>query len=277
MEKKSVFKPVQVSRISEYVEQKIRDAILDGRLKVGDRLPTEKEMAEQFGVSVVTLREALRALESYGFIEKRRGQGGGVYVAKLNEKSVKTPLGYYLASQHMTYQHLLDIRTILEPAVIRMVSDKITEDELQELEENVTYLEQRIRDLGPFLREEDFFDLDQRGVDFHRLLAKMTHNPILGLTVNYLFDFLYECEGDVLAPDVTFLVDNARDHRIILDLLKAHDGVQAERAMVDHLQAVNKTLAEMAERRLRSGEETQASHAFRAKMTPPQKDKICQT
>jgi GntR family transcriptional repressor for pyruvate dehydrogenase complex len=90
---KFIFKPVHAMRISGQIEKKIKDAILEGRLKSGDRLPTEKEMAEQFGVSVVTLREALRALEIFGLIEKRKGQGGGIFVSMMDDGSVKTSLG----------------------------------------------------------------------------------------------------------------------------------------------------------------------------------------
>ena len=69
------FEPVLFSRASEYIERKIAESILAGKLKARDRFPTEKEMARQFGVSLVTLREALRGLEIFGLIEKEKRTG----------------------------------------------------------------------------------------------------------------------------------------------------------------------------------------------------------
>lgn len=260
------FKPVQAIRISDRIQKKIKDAILEGRLKSGDRLPTEKEMAEQFGVSMVTLREALRALEIFGLIEKRKGRGGGIFVSQMDDESVKTSLGNYLSFQNLSYHHLLEVRTIIEPSIIRLVVDKLTDEQIQELEDNVAYSEKRTQEVVPFLSDTDFFDLDQKNVDFHRLLAKGTGNPILSLTVNYVFDFLYDCESEVLSPDVKFIMDNTKDHRIILDYLKLRDRDHAEQAMVEHLKTVNKTLAEMGERKLKPCEVPPTVRDFQEKI-----------
>ena len=76
------FRPVKIRRLSETIETSIKDSILAGDLEVGSKLPTEKEISRQFGVSIVTLREALRGLEAYGVIEKKRGKDGGIFVAQ---------------------------------------------------------------------------------------------------------------------------------------------------------------------------------------------------
>ena len=203
---KNIFESIHTIRISEHIQKKIRDAILAGRLKYGDRLPTEKGMAEQFGVSVVTLREALRALEIWGLIEKRRGKGGGIFVSQMDNESVKTSLGYYLSLQKLSYSHLLEVRTIIEPQVIRLVAYKLTDEQIQELEDNVAQCEMKCRDVPLLLTDAVFYDLDQKCVQFHRMLAKMTGNPILSLTVDYVFDFLYDSEKEVLSPDVQFII-----------------------------------------------------------------------
>ncbi len=250
---KNIFESIHTIRISEHIQKKIRDAILAGRLKYGDRLPTEKGMAEQFGVSVVTLREALRALEIWGLIEKRRGKGGGIFVSQMDNESVKTTLGYYLSLQKLAYHHLLEVRTIIEPQVIRLVAEKLTDGQIQELEDNVVRCEMKCRETPLHLTDTEFYDLDQNCVNFHRLLAKMTGNPILSLTVDYVFDFLYDSEKEVLSPDVQFIIVNTRDHRIILDHLKLKDRDHAEQSMVEHLKTVNKTLSEMEGKKLNAG------------------------
>lgn len=263
---KPLFKPVQAIRMSDHIQKKIKDAILEGRLKSGDRLPTEKEMAEQFGVSMVTLREALRALQIFGLIEKRKGQGGGVFVAQMDNESVKASLGHYLSFRHLSYHHLLEVRNIIEPSVIRLVADKLTNELIQELEDNVSCCEKRCREASPFLSDTDFFELDQKSIDFHRLLAKVTGNPILSLTLDYVFDFLYDCEREVLSPDAKFITLNTRDHRTILNHLKLQEWDRAEQAMVDHLKTVNKTLAAMGERKPKIYEVSPAVRDFQEKI-----------
>lgn len=262
----NLFEPVQTTRISDHIQKKIKDAILEGRLKSGDRLPTEKKMAEQFRVSVVTLREALRSLESMGLIEKKKGKGGGNFVSQMGEDSIKSSLGCYLSFQHLTYHHLLEVRAIIEPSIIRLSAEKLTDEKIQILEENVAYCEKRCQEMLPFLTDADFFDLDQKCVDFHRLLAKVPANPILSLTVDYVFAFLYDCEKEVLAPDAEFIAENTRDHRIILDYLKLRDWDQAEKAMDEHLKAVNKTLAAMGQRRLKIPDVSPAVRDFQEKV-----------
>lgn len=100
------FEPVPFSRVSKHIERKISEFMLDGKLKAGDRLRIEKEMAKQFGVSLVGLREALRALKIFGLIEKKKGQGGWVFVSRVRSESVKTALGYFLSFSYLSPQHL---------------------------------------------------------------------------------------------------------------------------------------------------------------------------
>ena len=82
------FQPIKVERVSEVIENRIKALILGGEIKPGDRLPTEKELSTQFGVSLVTVREALRGLETFGVIRKQRGRGGGIVVTEIESNSV---------------------------------------------------------------------------------------------------------------------------------------------------------------------------------------------
>ncbi|RLC00302.1 MAG: FadR family transcriptional regulator, partial [Deltaproteobacteria bacterium] len=77
-----MFKTAKFSRISENIVQQIRQAILKGELRPGDRLPSEKDLAENFGVSKASLREAFRALEALGLLEVRQGVSGGAFIQK---------------------------------------------------------------------------------------------------------------------------------------------------------------------------------------------------
>ena len=236
------FEPVLFSRFSEHIERKIAESILDGKLKAGDRLPIEKEMAKQFGVSLVTLREALRALQIFGLIEKKKGQGGGVFVSEVNRESIKTALGYFLSFNYLSPQHLYEVRKIIEPSVVRLAAQKITPDEIKKLERNIAHCEERLGETRGHFTRKEFWELDKEHVNFHRLIAECTHNPILSLTIDYVFDFLSLCEKDLLVADFQYAANNVKDHKKILRSLKERDGKSCEKEMVRHLRALDEYL-----------------------------------
>jgi GntR family transcriptional repressor for pyruvate dehydrogenase complex len=236
------FERLSISRASEHIEKKIKEAILNRMLKPGDRLPTEKDMATQFGVSIVTLREALRGLEIFGLIEKRKGLGGGVFISEIDNDSIKASLGHYLSFKYLSPQHLYQVRKIIEPSAIKLAVENITADELGKIEENVSYCEEKMRNVGSVLDEIEFFDLDKKNNDFHRLIAEGTHNPILILTIDYVFDFLWECETNILIPDTNYTMDNIRDHRNILEYLKKGEAEKCEEQMLHHLMRLDEYL-----------------------------------
>jgi len=236
------FKSLQIVKTSELVERDIKKAIMNGQLKPGDKLPTEKEMAQQFGVSLVTLREALRGLQLFGLIEKRKGHGGGVFVSEVDNESVKDSLGHYLSLMDLSSKHLYEVREIIEPCAVRLAAQNISSDEVEKLEENVLYCEEKLRKIGPNIAREDFFDLDSNNNTFHRLIANATHNPILGLTIDYVLDFLDHCETVLLVPDLDYVSQGVRDHRSILEHLKRGDSEKCEQEMSIHLRKLDEYL-----------------------------------
>ena len=230
------FQPMPIFRASLRVEREIREAILDGRLKSGDKLPTEKELSNQFGVSSVTLREALRSLKIFGLIQKKKGYGGGIFVSDaITNESVRTSLEYFLAFKDLIPQHLYEVRKIIEPRAIRLAASKISPDELRKLEENLFYCEEKIGKGLPCFSEEDFYDVDQKNIDFHKLIAESTHNPILGLTVEYVLVFLSRYVTSRLLPNFDFALNSVRDHRKMFDCLKQKDEESCEKEMTLHL------------------------------------------
>ena len=233
------FEPLLIRRAADQIEERIKENILNGTLKLGDKLPIEKELAEQFGVSVVTLREALRALETFGLIQKRRGHGGGIFVSQINSESIKVSLGHFLRFKDLSARHLYEVRKIVEPSAIKLAVKKITPDEIEKLEENVCYCEEKLRDISDILDEREFFDLDRKNNDFHRLIAETTHNPILSLTVDYIMEFLPECETKHLVLDVDYCVENIKDHRNIVEGIKERDEEKCAKRMLLHLERLD--------------------------------------
>ncbi len=248
------FDPLLVQRASAHIEKTIEGAILARKLKTGDKLPTEKEMASQFGVSLVTLREALRALEISGLIERRKGLGRGIFVSEIDSESIKASLVHFLNFKELSSQHLYEVRKIIEPPAIKLAVQNITRGEIQELEENVSYCEEKLSKVEPLIDEKEFFDLDKRNNDFHRVIAKGTHNPILSLTLDYVFDFITGCETSFLVSDIEYSINNVKDHRNILEYLKQKDAERCEQEMILHLKRLDEYLMEIKNRSHKPGD-----------------------
>lgn len=234
----SIFSPVPIGRISEHIEKAIKKAILNGSLKERDKLPTEKGLALQFGVSIVTLREALRSLEVIGLIEKKKGRGGGIFVSQINQQSIKTSLGTFFSFKDLSLQHIYEVRMILEPTSARLAAERIAPEEIQELEENVSTCEEILNRAGQEIGEKDFFDIDNRSIDFHRRVVNSNRNPILSLNVDYVLDYLKEYEPKLLVPDRNFSAWIVKDHRNILNCLRERDGKKCEEEMYLHLKRI---------------------------------------
>ena len=247
LRKQIKFPSLLISRTSELIQKKMIESIISGRLVAGDRLPIEKEMADQFGVSLVTLREALSHLEVIGLIKKKKGKGGGNFISQVDNNLIKVSLGHFLGFKKLSIKHLYEVRKIVEPPMVKLAVQNITTDELRKLEENVAYCEARLRESGPSINEKNFFDVDEKNVDFHRLLAVSSNNPVLSLTLDYVFDFLVQTERELMIPDVKFSIDTVKEHRSILEFLKQKDGEKCEREMIEHLKDLDQYLENIEE------------------------------
>lgn len=242
------FEHLSIPKVSFLIEKTLKVAILDGKLKPGDKLPPEKEIAEQFGVSVVSLREALRALEVIGLIN-RKGKRGRALIGVIDDAAVKTSLQHYLNTRNLSSTHLYDVRKIVEPPAVRLAASQIIPAEIKALEENVSYCEEKLRDTTPVIDEKAFLDVDMKHTDFHRIIAKASRNPILSLTVDYVLDFLWEYETSMLVPDFNYSMDILKDHSNILELLKQGDGEKCEKEMIFHIEKLQQYLTKVGKGR----------------------------
>jgi DNA-binding FadR family transcriptional regulator len=237
------FQPLKIRRLSEIVEESIRGLIISGQLKTGSRLPTETEIGRQFGVSTVTVREALRGLEAFGVIQKKRGKDGGIFVSQTKSDVVKSAINNFLSLKDCSAEDISVVRMIVEPATIAIAVSQITPAELDGLEENISHCEKKLERAGSNFSDSDFFYIEERNVEFHRLIGEATHNAVLALTVDYVEDFMLSFKRAFLKADVEFTVNLIQDHRNIYNALKERDEKTAEQRMFNHIQIVENYLA----------------------------------
>ncbi len=167
----SLFSEVKPTRGFEEVAMQIQSAVYSGKLKVGDRLPNERELGEVFGVSRATLREAFRLLEALGVIEVRRGTYGGAFIVEPAPERAGMLLGSFIHFRHATSQDLNEFRESFEAETAFWAAQRATPAQCREMSAMVEELE-RIKSSGSW---NEFVDLDLR---FHMKVAEASGNQI---------------------------------------------------------------------------------------------------
>lgn len=177
------FRAVRSPRAFEAIATQIRAELAAGRLGLGSRLPSERALAELFGVSRNTLREALRSLEHAGLLQLHKGATGGAFIAQRSGDAVATGLQDLFSLGAIQPAQLTEARIWLEAVVVREACRRATADDIAELRRNVE-LTAAAQAAGDFpLRAE-------KNLEFHRILARMTGNPIMVVVVNGVLDVL---------------------------------------------------------------------------------------
>jgi GntR family transcriptional repressor for pyruvate dehydrogenase complex len=128
-----LFVPVAGGRISDAITEQIRTAILERRLQPGDRLPNERDLAERFGVSRVTVRDALRRLEAGGLLEIRVGASGGPFVTVPSTGMVGQGISHMLVLSEVDPDEIAEARLILELGTVTLAVDRATDEDIATL------------------------------------------------------------------------------------------------------------------------------------------------
>lgn len=239
------FAPLEVRRLSETIEGRIRELIVSEKLKAGERLPSERELSRQFGVSTVTVREALRGLEAFGIVRKKRGKDGGIFVSEARTDSVKTLLNSYFSSRDFAASHVSEVRAVIEPGTARLAASRVTPEISDELRRNISSCEKRLAKCSLAPSRKDYRELEDEITEFHRLITRATGNPVLILVIDYLMDFLLESTrklGQKIDPEIT--AGTIRDHRRIYECISSGNAAGAERLMLRHLRKTEEYLAD---------------------------------
>jgi DNA-binding FadR family transcriptional regulator len=218
-----VFTPIRPIRASSDVIAQIRAAIFSGRYRPGDRLPTERELAQQFQVSRVTVRDALRALEASGLIRVKVGGQGGPYVAEPDIALLSDSLGTHLQLRGTTFRELAEARLALETTAARLAAERATDEDLEALEAAIH---------GPIRAS---YDAAATSLDFHTALVKAAHNGAL-LTMFVATRALIQEAFDTLHARQPDMAEAARKaHSELYQAIARRDAEGAVRIMRDHL------------------------------------------
>jgi DNA-binding FadR family transcriptional regulator len=220
-----MFAPVSVARASSAIAEQIRRAILTGRLNEGERLSPERELAEQFGVSRVTVRDALRSLEAMGLVEVRVGARGGAFVTAPTGAVVAQTMSDMMMMSAVTPGDIVEARLIVELGTVTLACARATDEDLQKLRD-LSELGARELKAKTYTRE--------RSWEFHSLLAAAAHNGAVdGLTQSFRSSLSMHPVRAREGPKAH--TATVVEHRRILEALEARDADAARREMADHL------------------------------------------
>lgn len=221
------YKAIQPSRLYEQIVQQIEDSIIKGTLKVGDQLPAERELAQQFGVSRTAVREAVKALREKGLVEAYSGRG--TFITDGTSHTIRQSLDRMIKiGQPEGSLELAEVRAILEPEIAALAATRIEEAHLSTMREAYALMDRKRSDPDAFIEAD---------LDFHLLLAEAAANPIILSLIDSIVGLLREQRLRI------FNVEGGPDrgqfhHKRILEAIEQRDSMKAREAMRAHLEQV---------------------------------------
>lgn len=170
----NLFLPVSPGRTSGLIVEQIRWLVRQGQLLPGDRLPSERELCELFGVSRVTVREALRVLESSGLLDVRVGAKGGAFVTAPSGDRIRDGIADLLTMSSLSAAEVTEAREVLEMGIVPLVCARATEGDLDDLDHLVDTARKALK--------ADEYNMEM-STEFHIRVAQSAHNGAVELIV----------------------------------------------------------------------------------------------
>ena len=223
----NMYTPIQSNKVFEQIAEQIEKRILSGELRSGDRLPTERELSEQFHASRTAVREAMKTLAQRGLVDMRPGRG--TIVIDGTSQAMRHSMGLMMkVGQAGSSESLVELREIIEPEIAALAAVRATDEQITAMREAVKVMDTNIHEANAYIIADN---------DFHRALATGTQNILIVTLVDSIVDLLSE------QRKLIFSSNGAPErgqihHKRILDSVIRHDVEAAREAMRAHLQQV---------------------------------------
>ena len=228
----TVFKPVKNIRTFEAISDQIRRQIETGKLQPGDKLPAERELALQFGVSRNAVREALRILESAGVLELQKGASGGAFILEGDGSNISQSISDMMALKRISLQHLTEARVELMKVILKLACAHADDADFALLEQNIeksrVAIENKDRDTQMELNAE-----------FYSIIAQATKNPMYTLLVAPISEVVRRFVKDAGIRATIEVIDTREE---LLRLMRARDSERAITLLSEYLEATHKAI-----------------------------------
>jgi len=223
---RDLFEPVATARISSAIVDQIRELIGSGRLGAGDRLPSERELAERFGVSRVTVRDALRSLEAVGLLRIKVGANGGAFLRAPSSADAGRGMSDMLLMAQLSPEDVAEARLVLELNTVMLAVGRAEPDDIQAL--------RSICERSAALLASNEYDV-HLSWDFHERLAAATHNPALEMIHHAFRGPLSMARARAREPANVAHQRTVEEHTELVDALEARDAERARAVLARHL------------------------------------------
>lgn len=235
-----MFNSISSKKVYEQVIEQIQERILNGELKKGNKLPSERELSEQMNVSRTSIREAIRVLETMGVIESKQGEGN--FICTNIEKSLIEPLSMIFKLNDGTWQNVLELREVLELQTVKIAATRATEKECMELKNIINEMR---KETDNTYNDKVIVLLDQK---FHNKLASISKNYLiesLFVTSSKLFEgFIEDAREKIISTywseEVLF-----EKHNDIYEAIKEKNSELAYEKMKEHMDIIRKSYEEI--------------------------------
>ncbi|MDO4276650.1 MAG: FadR/GntR family transcriptional regulator [Eubacteriales bacterium] len=227
MKKNTEIHTLNRERLYERVADHLEKMILEGqdqRWKEGEKLPSEQELADSFGVSRNIVREAVKLLKERGLAEPKNGLG--VYITRPNPEQLSAFVYRYVLLNHTDLRMIYDTRILLEEYCVGCAAARCTEEDLERVREIVSYMK------DARMTEQEFREADYM---FHIALAEISGNPLNVMMISALKDVFLT----ILGQNYHNLEESGttrKDHEMILEAVANHDGETAKALLIRHLE-----------------------------------------
>ena len=219
--------PGRGGALSNRIVAEVRDALHEKRLKPGDFLGTEKELAAKYDVSRIVARDALRTLEALGIVAIRMGAGGGARIARGNAGLFAEALAVQLELTGVEVREIMDAQRGVECIAAELAAEHATAEDIAKLRRLVAESEAHIDDVDLLTRLSR---------DFHLAIAEASHNRVLVAELISLQHVSWPTRNRTLTPPVARHIVDV--HRELVDLIEARDAAAARRLMDDHVKMI---------------------------------------
>ena len=237
LEQSSSFWVPSTSRLGTAVIERLTRAIVDGRLKPGDPLPSEGQIAATFGISKPIAREALRELAAMGVIQVQQGKVSRVRA--IDSEPLARFFRFAVGRTEQGLHDAVELRRLLEPRIAHLAAERRTGEEAAALRDILARMEAALGDVPRWIEAD---------IAFHAQVARMSHNGLVVLQLQGLEPVVREMMGrfnDRAARTQADWAETLRRHTRIAEAIEAGDARAAEGAMHDHFAAADAAIAEI--------------------------------
>ncbi len=226
-----IIRPPRSGQATEQVVARVYELIKRDELKPGDRLPPERELAKELGISRPSLRSGLSSLISMGVLKSR--QGAGTFIAAGPPVLDSEPLRLLAALHGFSFEHMFETRSVLEVGAAGLAAERATGDQLATMSEEIAEMFAALEDPQQFLVHD---------IAFHRAVAAASGNPTLATLVEMVSAVMYERRRDTIGRAHDFN-EALEMHRGVYRAIRARKPDEARAAMREHIDRARRAFA----------------------------------